>query len=164
MNWFTCDLEKYIDKKKHSGLMGTWLRDKSFLPNTVYNFYYKQRMLPTENIKSTRKQLAEKIQEATWRNNLNLIDRQNFKEFLIWDYGCQFIHFRIYDYRNYTPAVYSGDYCRLVLISTDDKDWEIEFHSDLLHKVMKFIQNNFKYLTLGMIKDEFKPKNTEECK
>ena len=160
MNWFTCGLEKYLDKKKYSRLMGTWLKEED-----TYNFYYKQKMLPLElNPKQFKEHLKDKLQESTWRNDHSIIDRQQVKEFLIWDHGCQFIHFRIYDYRNYPVPAYRGNYCRLVLVSTDDNDWEVQFHSDLLREVMKYIQKNHKHLTLGMIEDEFKPEDKTECR
>lgn len=159
MDWFTCELEKYppSTKSKYVGMMGQWLKDKDYSDsNRVWNFFFKQKMIPvTFDCKDPINNaiLYHQYLRDKKKSSNPLIDKQQVKDYLIRDYGCQFIHFRIYDYTNYFYQPFRGDYCRLVLVSTDDNDWEVYFHLKYLLKVMSFIRQNYKKLTLKRIED-----------
>lgn len=159
MDWFTCELEKHPPdtKSKYVGMMGQWLKDKDYSDsNRVWNFFFKQKMIPVifdykDPINNGI--LYQQHLEDKKKSSNPLIDKQQVKDYLIKDYGCQFIHFRIYDYTNYFYQPFRGDYCRLVLISTDDNDWEVSFKSRWISDVKNFISKNYKKLTLQLIEN-----------
>ena len=153
MIWFTCGLEKYPEntKKKYSGLMCHWRKGED--PFHCYDFYFKQRMVPmifngkdkVHNELLKKHYQRDRIRPHDVPKNM---DFQNAKDFRIWDYGCQFIHFFILDWSQNPAKDYRFDSCSLRLSSTDDNDWEIEFHPSRKLEVMKFVENNWKTLTL----------------
>lgn len=153
MNWFTCHLEKYPEntKSKYSGLMCHWRPGPDSFH--CYDFCFKQRMIPIEfdskdkvnNRRLEKAYLKDRIRP--W-DDVKLLDGQVAKDFRIWDYGCQFIHFVLLDYRYFPSEAWRNEYCILKISSTDDNDWEIQFRPSNKLEIMKFIQNNWKTLTL----------------
>jgi hypothetical protein len=101
--------------------------------------------------KVNNKRLSKEYQRNRIRPHdlIQNLDLQHSKEFRIWDYGCQFIKFYILDWRNNPVTSYRFDSCSLRIASTDDNDWEIEFNPSKLEEVMKFVQKNWRKLTLN---------------
>lgn len=129
-------------KKEYSGLIGRWLYKKEIYPVKKKSIYI------IEEWEFGWKQMLLKSSYNEYSNKLN---NRNYR---IWDYNSCFIVFKIIVVTK--DSVVTD--CKLVLDSTDDGEFIIDFEYSVLNicKIKRFFENNYKYITLDDIREFMK--------
>lgn len=137
-----CNLEAFPfkTKKEYSGLAGNWIYSLDYFPiddikYEIWEFGWKQKALKESyNVDYYNYKIYE------------------YKEYLIYDYNSCFIIFNIMVVSQNNKI----NRCELLLHSTDDGDFYIDFDYKHIDKVKHYFKKNYKILTLDLITEFIK--------
>ena len=169
MDWITTNLEKYPPgtKKKWSGHMNHWRKASDYGKYgwKRWEFVFKQKMKPKildeKDPINNQRLVQNELRRKRWKGYADYWDGQTLKEFLIWDYNCQFIKLIISDNSDCPYLPQKGNHFTMYIDSTDDGYWWLyEVPIEHMKKVMSFVQKNVKILTLDMIEQYCKTLTT----